>query len=63
VRAAWYILLDNLPAVIDWCNPQDRACIRAKHLPWHDIGVMLEPGEHNLIAFADIAVTQAWALY
>jgi len=47
-------LQNHLAAVIDRSNPQDRAHIGAEHLPRHDIGVMFEPGDDDLVAFPHI---------
>lgn len=48
-------LQNHLAAVIDRGHPQDRAGVGAEHLPGHDVGVMVEPGDYNLIALPDIA--------
>src|ERR1700693_3569024 len=44
----------NLAGIIDWSDAQTRAFFRAKHLPRHDIGMMFEPGDHDLIVFLDV---------
>ena len=46
---------NELAAVIDRRDAQPRALLGAKLLPGHDVGVVLKPGDDDLVALADIA--------
>ena len=45
----------NLPGVVDGRNAQPGALFRAEHLPGNDVGVMLQPGDDDLIVLLNIA--------
>ena len=40
----------DLAALVDRHDPQPRAGLLAQHLPRHDVGVVLEPGDEDLVA-------------
>jgi len=44
---------DHLAGVIHWGDPQPGSLLMGQLLPGHDVGVMLEMGEHDLIARLD----------
>ncbi len=44
----------NLPMIIDGHHFKHRPRLRAELLPGHDVGVMLEPGDDDLVILADI---------
>ncbi len=51
-----FIFLENdLAAIVDRRDAQPGAGLGAEHLPGHDIGVMLEPGDDDLVALSHIA--------
>ena len=45
--------------VIHWHDLQHRARLRAKLLPGHDVGVMFEPGNDDLVVLADVLAAPA----
>ena len=47
----------HLPAIIDRRHAQPRAFFRAEHLPWNDVGVMLEPSDDDLIVFLNVLLS------
>ena len=49
------LLEQNLAAIVDRRDPQLRALLRAELLPRHDVGVVLEVGDDDLVALADVA--------
>ncbi len=49
----------NLPVIVHGHDLQHRARLRAKLLPRHDIGVMLKPGDDDLIVLADVLAAPA----
>ena len=53
------LLEDDLPAVVDRRDAQVRTLLGAEHLPRYDVGVVLQPGEHHLVAGFDVAPTPA----
>ncbi len=44
----------NLPMIVDGDDLQHRARLRAELLPGHDVGVMLKPGDDDLVILADV---------
>ena len=55
-----FVLIEkNLAGVIDRCNAKPRALFRAEHLPRHDVGVMFEPSDDDLIVLLNISPTPA----
>ena len=49
------LLEEDLAAVVDRHDAQAGARLRAELLPRHDVGVVLEPGDDDLVALADVA--------
>ena len=49
----------DVAAVVDRGDAQLRARLRAELLPGHDVGVVLEPGDDDLVARPDIAPAPA----
>ena len=49
----------NLPVVVDRDDLEHRARLRAELLPGHDVGVMLEPGDDDLVVLADVLAAPA----
>ena len=50
-----FVLVEqHLARVIDRRNAQPRALFRAQHLPGNDVGVMLHPGDDNLIVLLNV---------
>ena len=45
----------DLAAVVDRHDAQHRALFGSELLPGNDVGVMLEPGDDDLVARADVA--------
>ena len=50
---------DHLAAIVDRRDAQPRALLRAQLLPRHDVGVVLEPGDDDLVALLDVAAAPA----
>ncbi len=53
------LLEDDLAAIVDRRDPQARALLGAELLPGDDVGVVLEPGDDDLVARADVAPAPA----
>ena len=49
----------NLPVIVHWRHLQHCACLRAELLPGYDVGVMLEPGDDDLVILADVLAAPA----
>jgi hypothetical protein len=49
----------HLAGVVDRSNAQPRALFRAQHLPGNDVGVMLQPGDDDLVVLLDVAPSPA----
>src|SRR5450756_2132233 len=50
---------EDLAAVVDRYHAQRRAALLGEKLPWHDVGVMLQAGDHDLIPGAHICAAPA----
>jgi hypothetical protein len=48
------LIEQNLTGVIHGRNAQPRALFRAQHLPGNDVGVMLQPGDDNLVVLLNV---------
>ena len=44
----------HLAGVVHRRNPQTRALFRAEHLPGNDVGVMLQPGDDDLVVLLNV---------
>jgi hypothetical protein len=53
------LIQQHLTAVIYGRDAQLRPLLRAEHLPWDDVGMMLKPGDSNLVVFLNIASSPA----
>ena len=49
----------NLATVVDGRDTQLGALFPAQHLPGHDVGVVLEPGDHDLVVLLDVLPSPA----
>lgn len=49
------VLIENhLAGIVHGCHAQSRALPGAEHLPRHNVGVMLQPRDDDLVALVDV---------
>ena len=59
VQQLLVLVEQHLPVVVDRRDADLRALLGGQQLPRHDVRVVLEPGEHDLVVFADVAPAPA----